>query len=271
MRRVFTILIALAVLSPVVLVAAMLTRTPASALVVPSIQIATADGIKRLTPEELGVSRTTEGLQVDEARFAARLQAIVAGFGTPATPARYELDGQGVRLVTGTPGLAPDWPATRRAILHALETGRGNVSMPLRQISSGPPPQFAVVVRLPDFRLELFEGTSLVQHYSIGVGALKFPTPPGAYYIRSKSKNPTWRNPGSDWARTLPKRIGPGPKNPLGTRALRLDRQALVIHGTPYPSSVGHRSSHGCIRMRNSDVQDLFDRVPQGTAVFIVP
>jgi lipoprotein-anchoring transpeptidase ErfK/SrfK len=52
---------------------------------------------------------------------------------------------------------------------------------------------------------------------------------------------------------------------------MRLDRGALVIHGTPQPWSIGHRSSHGCIRMRRVDVEHLYDIVPVGTPVFIVP
>ena len=54
-------------------------------------------------------------------------------------------------------------------------------------------------------------------------------------------------------------------------RAERLDRDAIVIHGTPQPWSVGQRSSHGCIRMYKADVEKLFEIVEVGTPVFIVP
>jgi L,D-transpeptidase ErfK/SrfK len=69
----------------------------------------------------------------------------------------------------------------------------------------------------------------------------------------------------------MPRYIPPGPRNPLGSRALRLDRGSLVIHGTPQPWTIGRRSSHGCIRMKRADVEQLFELVPQGTPVFIVP
>jgi L,D-transpeptidase ErfK/SrfK len=68
----------------------------------------------------------------------------------------------------------------------------------------------------------------------------------------------------------MPRYIAPGPRNPLGSRAMRLDRESLVIHGTPQPWSVGHHSSHGCIRMLKADVEELFDTVPIGTPVFIL-
>ena len=121
------------------------------------------------------------------------------------------------------------------------------------------------------FRLDLYEGREHLTHFTVGVGALRFPTPPGAYYVRSKAINPTWRNPGSPWARGMPSYIPPGPRNPLGTRALRLDRGALVIHGTPQPWTIGTRSSHGCIRMKRPDIEKLFEMVPEKTPVFIVP
>ena len=272
MRRAIVVLTALTALLPAGVVVSMVRATPASAFVVPDVQVSTPQGPVRLSAAELGVERGRDGhLKVDDAKFEGRLTELVSGFGEPAVPGGYELTPEGVRLVTGKPGLALDMPATRQALLAAMDRGRGRMTLPLRDVEAPPPPQFAIVVNLGQFRLNLYEGTKPVKQYPVGVGELRFPTPPGAYFIKSKAKNPTWRNPGSGWARNMPAAIGPGPKNPLGTRAMRLDRGALVIHGTPNPSSVGRRSSHGCIRMRKADVEDLFERVPVGTEVFIVP
>ena len=47
-------------------------------------------------------------------------------------------------------------------------------------------------------------------------------------------------------------------------------RRYIYIHGTPEEESIGTPISHGCVRMRNSDVMDLFDRVEAGTEVEIV-
>jgi lipoprotein-anchoring transpeptidase ErfK/SrfK len=64
-----------------------------------------------------------------------------------------------------------------------------------------------------------------------------------------------------------------GPDNPLGARALYLyegNRDTLYrIHGTNEPETIGHDASSGCIRMRNVDVIDLFNRVPVGTQVIV--
>jgi lipoprotein-anchoring transpeptidase ErfK/SrfK len=74
----------------------------------------------------------------------------------------------------------------------------------------------------------------------------------------------------AQWAGGMPG----GPKNPLGARALYLYQGNVDtlyrIHGTFAPSSIGKAVSSGCIRMINSDVADLYDRVPVGTKVVVV-
>jgi lipoprotein-anchoring transpeptidase ErfK/SrfK len=64
-----------------------------------------------------------------------------------------------------------------------------------------------------------------------------------------------------------------GPMNPLGARALYLadhGRDTLYrIHGTNEPEKIGQAVSSGCIRMRNIDVVDLFERVPVGATVIV--
>jgi hypothetical protein len=64
--------------------------------------------------------------------------------------------------------------------------------------------------------------------------------------------------------------IGPGKNNPLGPRWIGLDVKGFGIHGTNRPESIGKNASHGCIRMRNSDVEDLFARVQVGDRVSLI-
>jgi lipoprotein-anchoring transpeptidase ErfK/SrfK len=66
---------------------------------------------------------------------------------------------------------------------------------------------------------------------------------------------------------------GGSPHNPMGARAITLDRDEVAIHGTTQKmrASVGTAASYGCIRMRNEDVIDLYDRVSVGTEVVMVP
>jgi lipoprotein-anchoring transpeptidase ErfK/SrfK len=64
--------------------------------------------------------------------------------------------------------------------------------------------------------------------------------------------------------------VPPGKWNPLGTRWLGLSRKGYGIHGTNAPKSIGKAASHGCIRLRNSDIEELFDLVSVGDAVELV-
>jgi lipoprotein-anchoring transpeptidase ErfK/SrfK len=65
-----------------------------------------------------------------------------------------------------------------------------------------------------------------------------------------------------------------GPDNPLGARALYLWQGKVDtlyrIHGTNEPETIGHDVSAGCIRMRNEDVVDLYERTPVGTKVIVL-
>ena len=69
----------------------------------------------------------------------------------------------------------------------------------------------------------------------------------------------------------LPRWVGGGPGNPLGARALYLGNSEYRIHGTNDPTSIGKRVSSGCIRLRNEDVEDLYQRVGVGTKVVVLP
>jgi lipoprotein-anchoring transpeptidase ErfK/SrfK len=62
-----------------------------------------------------------------------------------------------------------------------------------------------------------------------------------------------------------------GPTAPMGTRAIYIDAPGLIrVHGTPAPESVGRYASHGCIRMRNEEVEQLFEMIDVGQHVVIV-
>jgi lipoprotein-anchoring transpeptidase ErfK/SrfK len=69
--------------------------------------------------------------------------------------------------------------------------------------------------------------------------------------------------------RELPVHMAGGPANPLGARALYLGSTLYRIHGTNQPWTIGGAVSSGCIRMRNEDVIDLYERVKVGTQVIV--
>lgn len=120
-----------------------------------------------------------------------------------------------------------------------------------------------IIVSLADCRLALVEGDRVVKIYHTAVGAPQSPSPVGTYRIANRISNPTYYTPG--------KVIPPGPANPLGTRWLGLNLHGYGIHGTNQPQSIGRAASHGCIRLRNEDMEELFRLVRSGDLVEILP
>lgn len=125
-------------------------------------------------------------------------------------------------------------------------------------------------IDLSERRLRLYNKGKLAKKYRVAIGTPGHPTPRGSFKITAKRKNPTWGNPGSAWASNMPSFIGPGPNNPLGTRAMNLNVSGIRIHGTSKRYSIGTAASHGCVRMLREDVENLFKRVSVGTPVHIV-
>jgi lipoprotein-anchoring transpeptidase ErfK/SrfK len=116
-----------------------------------------------------------------------------------------------------------------------------------------------IVVSIPDCKLALVENGRVVKIYRVAVGAQVSPRPSGEFKITQRLVEPTYYAPGVV--------IPPGKDNPLGTRWLGLSRKGFGIHGTNQPGSVGRRASHGCIRMRNRDMEELFELVRAGDVV----
>lgn len=120
-------------------------------------------------------------------------------------------------------------------------------------------PERRIVVSIPDRKLALLEADHIVKIYNAAVGAAVSPSPNGEYRIAQRLENPTYYKPGVV--------IGPGKDNPLGPRWIGLDVKGFGIHGTNRPDSIGKNASHGCIRLRNHDIEDLFARVQVGDRV----
>jgi len=119
-----------------------------------------------------------------------------------------------------------------------------------------------IVVSIPDHKLALIENGRVVRIYSVAVGAPESPSPSGEFQIAQRLENPTYYKPGVV--------IGPGGNNPLGTRWMGLNVKGFGIHGTNQPNSIGKNASHGCVRLRNEDAEDLFARVRVGDRVSLV-
>jgi lipoprotein-anchoring transpeptidase ErfK/SrfK len=121
-----------------------------------------------------------------------------------------------------------------------------------------------------NFKLRYFKDLKLKKTYKIAVGQVGLDTPAGLYHVQNKAIDPAWHVPHSAWAGDLAGKVIPGgvPENPLKARWMGIFDGA-GIHGTSDIGSLGSAASHGCIRMAVPDVEELYDKVPVQTPVFI--
>src|SRR5712691_8520707 len=116
-----------------------------------------------------------------------------------------------------------------------------------------------IVVSIPDRKLALIENDEIVSIYPVAVGAPVSPSPAGMFSVVNRVSKPTYYQPG--------KVVSPGARNPIGTRWIGLSAKGYGIHGTDAPRSIGFAKSHGCIRLRNADMERLFEQLRAGDVV----
>ena len=205
------------------------------------------------------------------------LDAVLADAATQleAAPQNGDLD-LSTGFITFTPakpGQTLDVDASRQAVMQGVERGAETVTLVTKSVEpegNAVATEKVILVRTGENKLYLYDGGKIVNEWAVATGAAGFPTPTGVYEITQKILNPSWYNPGSAWARGMPKVIGPGRGNPLGTKALALSASGILIHATSDVGSIGYSASHGCIRMTEETEAELFALVDQGTRVAIV-
>ncbi|OSM06958.1 putative ErfK/YbiS/YcfS/YnhG family protein [Magnetofaba australis IT-1] len=167
-------------------------------------------------------------------------------------------------ITLANPGLDP-WVPSKKSVVH----------LPLLFVA----PQAIVadkrpgiVINLPEMRLFHRRKDKRLQTYPVGIGREGYDTPITQGKVRRKQSDPSWYPPASILAedRGLPKRVPPGPDNPLGSHAIYLTISGYLIHGTNKPFGIGRRVSHGCIRMYPEDIPRLYERAQIGERVRIV-
>ena len=138
----------------------------------------------------------------------------------------------------------------------------------------GPEKPGTIVIDTSQRFLFLIEAGGTAQRYGVGVGKEGFGWS-GTNTISRKAEWPDWNPPASMIERErqkghyIPAHMEGGIANPLGARALYLGSTLYRVHGTNAPWTIGHAVSSGCIRMRNEDVTDLYERVNVGTKVIV--
>jgi lipoprotein-anchoring transpeptidase ErfK/SrfK len=128
-----------------------------------------------------------------------------------------------------------------------------------------------IVIDTPQHFLYLVGPGGRAMRYGIGVGRPGF-TWSGTHTVSSKKEWPDWVPPPEMLQRqpALPHFMAGGPNNPLGARAMYLGSTLYRIHGSNEPWTIGQNVSSGCIRMRNMDIIDLYERVKVGSKVIVL-
>jgi len=153
------------------------------------------------------------------------------------------------RIIIAALTLAVASPAFAQVVAQALKPAEAD---PIHRV---------VLVSIPDRKLAIIENGNIIATFPVAVGAAASPSPTGEFQIVNRVANPSYYRPGTV--------IPSGKGNPVGTRWVGLSRKGYGIHGTNAPRSVGHAASHGCIRLRNRDIEKLFTMVQVGDVVQI--
>ena len=123
-----------------------------------------------------------------------------------------------------------------------------------------------IVVNLGERRVQLYQGSQLLDSYAIAVAKPGWETPTGTFQVLDMEQNPTWVHPITGI--TVP----PGSDNPLGVAwigFLSNEEGEIGFHGTNQEELIGEAVSHGCLRMRNQDVKALYAHIGKGTPVIV--
>ncbi|MEM9904140.1 MAG: L,D-transpeptidase [Cyanobacteria bacterium P01_D01_bin.44] len=128
--------------------------------------------------------------------------------------------------------------------------------------------QVEVRVKLATRQVKLYRQGELVEQYPVAIGQDDWQTPVGVFEVLQMQQNPAWQHPVTHDV------IEPGPDNPLGARWIGFwsdGTHQIGFHGTNQEALIGQAVSHGCIRMRNQDIQKLYDQLALGTLITVEP
>ena len=165
--------------------------------------------------------------------------------------------------------------AVVRPAPKAVQPQMNPIYLPQTVAYTGPEKPGTIIIDTRENFLFLVQPGGEARRYGVGTGKPGFEWA-GSHKVTLKREWPDWRPPAEmrkrerAKGRDLPVHMAGGPANPLGARALYLGSTLYRIHGTNAPWTIGQHVSSGCIRMRNEDVIELYERVPVGTKVVVI-
>lgn len=228
-----------------------------------------------VTDEDPSYSVTTVCLP-DEKRLTDYISSLAKQLDRKAAEPGYEYDEDKGKLKShkGKDGIKIDVNGTVKAIQDAVKAS-DDVEIPVACVAETLKPKAtepgqAIFIDTYGCRLYFYEGGKVTTDYACSPGQAGYSTPQGDWYLEYKDPSPVWINPHSEWSKKMPETIAPGYSNPLGLRALAVScGGGIYIHGTTNIGALGYPDSHGCIRLSNDNICDLYDRVDEGIPIII--
>lgn len=205
----------------------------------------------------------------------AYVEGLASEFNRKPVDATLDYSTGWVKIHKERRGRDVDTKKSGKALLGALRSGKRVAKLEIKQ----PKPEVTaksfdqvLLLRQSEYTLYFYQrvgGKLKITHeWPVAVGTGGYPTPTGEWTVTELRYMPTWVNPAPDgWGASMPAMIPPGPSNPLGLRAINWDASGIRFHGTSDTGSIGTAASHGCVRMYNEDVIELYDMVEVGTPI----
>ena len=123
-----------------------------------------------------------------------------------------------------------------------------------------------IILNLKERRVYVYQDSKVITSYKVAIGKQGWETPQGNFVVMQMVENPQWKNP---WNGRI---SAAGPNSPLGERWIAFSQQDgkyVGFHGTAGEHSIGKAVSHGCVRMRNQDVKELYGFVNLGIPIVV--
>ena len=222
----------------------------------------TPSPVKLQTVSKLSKEKVKEKVEALSRQCATQMQN--AGY-------KFDTSSYKVKTTKAKTGYAIDIDNTVKAIMSASKKGLTQVAAADEVVQpERTNPGQAIFVSLSECHLYFYVDGKVKKDYPCTPGKSGYETPSGDWTLEYKDAAPTWYNPHSDWSKSMPETIAPGANNPLGLRALALScGGGIYIHGTTNYGELGSTGSHGCIRLANENVVELFDLVETGIPIFV--
>ncbi len=199
------------------------------------------------------------------------VEGIAASVDREVRDAAVDYSSGWVEIVPERSGRRVDVGESHRRLMKALRSGESALWLKVKTIEPETTTDSfdqVLLVRIGENKLYLYQNGTITHTWTIATGQPEYMTPTGIYSVTEKRYMPTWVNPAPDtWGASMPAEIPPGPGNPLGVRAINWSAPAIRFHGTSATYSLGYNASHGCVRLSNADVIQLYDLIDVGTPI----